>query len=57
MSLCAGWLIKQRNVFAWLQLISFSSFRETVPSQRRELGHAPGVGPNPSGAQQSIETT
>lgn len=32
-----------------------SSSREAGPSQRREPGHAPGVGPNPSGAQQSLE--
>lgn len=34
-----------------------SSSRETGPGQRREPGHAPGVGPNPSGAQQPIETS
>lgn len=32
-----------------------SYFRETGPSKRGESGHAPGVGPNPSGTQQSIE--
>ena len=31
------------------------SSRETGPGQRGEPGHAPGVGPNPPGAQQSIE--
>lgn len=35
----------------------FYSSRETGPSQRREPGHAPGAGPNPSGAQQPIETS
>lgn len=31
------------------------SSRESDPGQRGEPGHAPGVGPNPPGAQQSIE--
>lgn len=44
--------------YIWMLTGDFvSSSRETGPSQRRESGHAPGVGPNPSGAQQSIETS
>lgn len=42
--------------WTWMLTVDFVfSSRETGPSQRREFGHAPGVGPNPSGAQQSIE--
>lgn len=40
-----------------LRLLFFFFSRESGPGQRGEPGHAPGSGPDASGAQQSIEVS